>query len=63
MVFLAGMILAYSINPCGIDHIEITNDLRSYKENLDPEFCENLVEKIDAFNSQCTPYVEIPDCG
>ena len=56
-------VLAYSIDFCGLSHIEITRDLRTYAQSLDPEFCEALVEKIDAFNERCTPYVEILDCG
>ena len=29
----------------------------------DPEHCEYLAEKIDLFNEQCEPHVEILDCG
>ena len=41
----------------------ILNDLNTYESTLDPEFCEALLEKIDSFNMQCTPEVEILDCG
>jgi len=50
-------------NSCGVKHILIVNDLKSYEQSLDPEFCEDLVERIDFFNSQCEPQVEILDCG
>ena len=63
VIFSVGAILGFSINSCGFDHIEITNDLKFYEQNLNPEFCENLVEKIYSFNEQCTPYIEILDCG
>jgi len=53
----------FSDSSCGIRHIAIINDLKSYDTSLDPEFCEELVEKIDSFNMQCTPQVEILDCG
>ena len=33
------------------------------QKSLDPEFCEELVEKIDLHNMQCSPHVEILDCG
>jgi len=52
-----------SDSSCGIRHIVIINDLKSYETSLDPEFCEELVQKIDSFNVQCTPQVEILDCG
>jgi len=48
---------------CGIRHIAIINDLQTYEKSLDPEFCEVLVEKIDNFNYECQPQVEILDCG
>ena len=50
-------------NSCGLKHITILNDLKTYESTLDPEFCEELVEKIDSFNIQCKPEVEILDCG
>ena len=50
-------------NSCGLKHIAILNDLKNYESTLDPEFCEELVEKIDSFNTQCKPEVEILDCG
>jgi len=56
-------ILLISDSSCGIKHITIINDLKSYETSLDPEFCEELVQKIDSFNMQCSPQVEILDCG
>ena len=50
-------------NSCGLKHIAILNDLKTYESTLDPEFCEELLEKIDSFNMQCKPEVEILDCG
>ncbi|NCF22120.1 MAG: hypothetical protein GWP65_04140, partial [Nitrosopumilaceae archaeon] len=58
-----GLFLITSGDSCGIRHITIINDLKIYEKSLDPEFCEELVEKIDSFNMQCLPYVEILDCG
>lgn len=63
VVFSVGSILALSINSCGFDRIAITNDLQTYERSLNPEFCEKLVGKIDEFNEQCSPYIEILDCG
>ena len=48
---------------CGVKHIAIITDLQSYEKSLDPEFCEELVERIDSYNVQCMPQVEILDCG
>ena len=55
--------LLYSENPCGIQHVILINDLKNYEQTLDPEFCEMLVDKIDSFNEQCMPKIEILDCG
>lgn len=57
------LFILISDSSCGIRHIVIITDLKSYETSLDPEFCEELVEKIDSFNMQCTPQVEILDCG
>jgi len=46
-----------------IQHIAIMADLGSYEKSLDPEFCDVLVEKINLFNADCKPEVEILDCG
>ncbi len=48
---------------CGIRHIAIMNDLQTFEKSLNPEICEDLVEKIDNNNYECQPQVEILDCG
>jgi hypothetical protein len=48
---------------CGIQHMLLVNDLKSYEKSLDPEYCELLVERIDLFNEKCEPEIEILDCG
>jgi hypothetical protein len=50
-------------NPCSVDHIVISNEINSYEQSLDPEFCENILEKIDSYNDQCESQIEILDCG
>lgn len=57
------LIIAVSNSSCGIRHISILNDINNYEKSEDPEFCEELIEKIDLFNEQCSPEVEILDCG
>ncbi len=57
------LVILISDSSCGIRHIAIMNDLQTFEKSLDPEFCEELVEKIDDFNYQCQPQVEILDCG
>ena len=52
-----------SENSCGVKHMMILNDMKTYEETLDPEFCEDILEKIDSFNEQCKPEIEILDCG
>ncbi len=62
-IIVVGTIIAYSSNSCGIQHIQLINDITSYEQSLEPEFCEIIVEKIDLFNDQCEPQIEILDCG
>lgn len=63
IVFVAGTILVFSVNSCGLVHIEITNDLKSYEQSLDPEFCAELLDSIITFNKQCSNDIDIIDCG
>jgi len=58
-----GIISGFAMYSCGIQHIVIMSDLKSYEKSLDPEFCDILVEKINLFNADCKPQVEILDCG
>ena len=51
------------LNSCGIKHVTLLNDIKTFEQNSDPEFCENTVNKILEFNEQCEPYIEILDCG
>ncbi len=43
--------------------MQLVNKITSYEKSLDPEVCEVIVEKIDLFNEQCKPEIEILDCG
>ena len=43
--------------------MSLLNEISLYEKSLDPEFCEVIVEKIDLFNEQCEPQIEILDCG
>jgi len=51
------------LNTCGIQHVTLINDIKTFEQNEDPEFCERTVNKILEFNEQCLPYIEILDCG
>ena len=68
LIILSGILLLillvlFSNFSCGVQHMTILNQINSYQETLDPEFCEVIVEKIDLFNDSCEPYIEILDCG
>ncbi len=56
-------LIIFSNDSCGISHMLILNEINTFEKNLDPEFCENLLEKIDMFNETCEPQVEILDCS
>ncbi|MFB5608951.1 MAG: hypothetical protein ACE5R5_04625 [Nitrosarchaeum sp.] len=62
-ISIVGIIIGFGMYSCGIQHIAIISDLKSYEKSLDPEFCDVLVQRINLFNIDCTPTVEILDCG
>ena len=62
-IFVLIAISQFTNDSCGIDHIVISNEINSYEKSLDPEFCENILEKIDLYNDQCESQIEILDCG
>lgn len=61
-IFVIG-ILMLDDSSCIVDRVIISNDISSYEKSLDPEFCENTLEKIDLYNDQCNSRIEILDCG
>ena len=62
-ILFIGIMISFIGNSCRIEYILIINDISSYDQSLDPEFCEIIVEKIDLFNDSCEPQIEILDCG
>ena len=62
-ISIVGISLSLTGYSCGIQHMIILNEISSYEKSLEPEFCEIIVEKIDLFNDDCEPQVEILDCG
>lgn len=48
---------------CGMEHMFILNDIKIYEKSLEPEFCEEILEKINSYNESCSPTIEILDCG
>lgn len=62
-IITIAIVLGFGVYSCGLQHIDIMADLKSYEKSLDPEFCDTLVNKINLFNSSCKPEVEILDCG
>lgn len=58
-----GILLGTIFTSCSIKHIGILNDIEKFEQTLDPEFCANVVERIDLFNDECEPEIEIIDCG
>jgi len=62
-ISIVGISLSLTSYSCGIQHMIILNEITSYEKSLEPEFCESIIEKIDLFNDDCKPQVEILDCG
>ena len=63
-VLVTGIFLIMTYwNTCGIDHVVIIGDIARHYDAPDPEFCEELVHRIDRFNEECSHEIEILDCG
>ncbi len=62
-IAIVGVSISLSGYSCGIQHMTILNEIASYNKSLEPESCEIIVEKIDLFNDDCEPQIEILDCG
>ena len=52
-----------NVKSCGMEHMFILNDIKIYEKSLEPEFCEEILEKINSYNESCSPIIEILDCG
>jgi hypothetical protein len=66
IIIISIIVLIFSfgeLNFCGIRHIILLEDIKTFEKNGDPEFCEKTVDRILEFNEQCEPYIEILDCG
>jgi len=62
-ISIVGISIGLTGYSCGIQHMTILNEIASYNKSLEPESCEIIVEKIDLFNDDCEPQIEILDCG
>ena len=65
MVVLAVIVLynVWFVNSCPINHVTVVNELNQYQKTLDPELCDNLVNKIIELNKECGIEIEPIDCG
>jgi len=62
-VLFVALVIGFMGDSCSLDNFVITNEIFSYEKLLDPEQCENILEKIDSYNDMCTSQIEILDCG
>ena len=65
MAVLSAIIL-YSIwfvDSCLIKHVVVVNELEQYQKTMDPELCDNLLDKIIKLNEECGIEIEPIDCG
>ncbi|PBO84358.1 MAG: hypothetical protein COA77_10035 [Thaumarchaeota archaeon] len=62
-ILIVIVLISTTGNFCGLQHMTIMTDIKSYEKLLDPESCEVIVEKIDFFNDECEPQIEILDCS
>ncbi len=57
------LVIGFMGDSCSVDNFIISNEISSYEKSLDPELCENILEKIDFYNDMCASQIEILDCG
>ena len=57
------LLILFTNDSCAVDNYLISNEILTYEKSLDPEYCENIVEKIDVYNDHCVYQIEILDCG
>ena len=62
-ILILVIFVEYANNSCNVKNIIILNEIASYEKSLDPELCENILEKIDSHNDECSSQIEILDCG
>jgi len=63
-ISIIGMLLIIgTLNSCGVQHLEIIDELQKYDETIDPDSCDFLVNRILEFNDNCNGEIEIIDCG
>lgn len=65
MAVLTAIILynIWFVNSCPVKHVAVVNELEQYQKTLDPELCDNLVNKIIELNEECGIEIEPIDCG
>ena len=62
-VLFVALVIGFMGDSCSVDNFMIISEISSYEKSLDPELCENILEKIDSYNDMCTSQIEILDCG
>ena len=62
-VLFVVVIIELQDNSCNVKHYLLSNEIFSYEKSLDPELCENILERIDFHNDECASEIEILDCG
>lgn len=62
-VLFVVILVGFADSSCNVKNIVISNEISSYEKSLDPETCENILEKIDLYNDECSSHIEILDCG
>ena len=62
-VLFVALVVGFMDDSCVVNNFIILNEISSYEKSLDPELCENILEKIDSHNDLCSSQLEILDCG
>lgn len=53
----------WSIPNCTMKQLVVMDDKNRYQESLDPEICDDLLNKIIKLNDECGIELEPVDCG
>ncbi len=63
VVLFIVLLISFIGDSCSVDNMMIVNEILSYEKSLDPEQCENILERIYSYNDMCPSEIEILDCG
>lgn len=64
LILFSIALLAFNFNnSCPTKYFEIMEEIKKYENNLDPDLCDSIVNKISDYEDSCSDVIEQLDCG